>query len=337
MEHPPLDRTVREWRRLRALELHELGWLEVDIAAALGVSKGTVSRWLSIAAAAGSEALYSHPSAGCPPKLTPDQVARLPEFLGHGAEAYGFRGDVGTCARIAQVIRWEFSVSYHKDHVSRLMKALGWTPQVPATRAIQRDEAAITQWRTSVWPELRREAARERRALVFVDESGFYLLPGVVKTYGPKVNTPVIDQWLSRDHLSVMAGFTPTGKVYTLVRPESLTSAHSVVFLQHVQRQAGKRLLVIWDSSPIHRWGAVREYLASGAAKSVHVEPLPGYAPDLSPWDQGGWHHLKHVEMRNLSCMDLEELHLELHLAIGRLRQKPHLIHGFFANAGLSL
>ena len=69
----------------------------------------------------------------------------------------------------------------------------------------------------------------------------------------------------------------------------------------------------------------------------MHVESLPGYAPDLSPWDQGGWHHLKHVEMRNLSCMDLEELHLELHLAIGRVRQKPQLIHNFFANAGLSL
>ncbi len=335
MEHPPLDRSVREWRRFQALQLHEMGWLEVDIAAAIGVSKGTVSRWLSMAAAAGPEALHSHPSAGSPRKLTAAQVGRLPEFLWHGAEAYGFRGDVWTCARIAQVIQWEFGVSYHKDHVSRLMKELGWTPQVPITRALQRDEGAIERWRVTVWPELRRQAARQRRTLVFMDESGFYLLPGVVKTYGPKGNTPVIDKWLSRDHLSVMAGFTPAGKVYTLVRPEPLTSEHTVVFLEHVRRHTGKRLLVIWDGSPIHRWGAVREYLSSGAAKWVHVEALPGYAPDLSPWDQGGWHHLKHVEMRNLSCMDLEELHLELHLAIGRLRQKPHLIHSFFVSAGL--
>jgi|SRR5581483_6331122 len=337
MEHFSLDRTGREWRRFRALELHELGWLEVDIAAALGVNKGTVSRWLSIAEAAGAEALHSHPSAGCPPKLTAEQLARIPEFLWHGAEAYGFRGDVWTCARIARVIRLEFGVSYHKGHVSRLMKELGWTPQVPVTRAIQRDEVAIEHWRQAVWPALRQKAGRERRTLVFTDESGFYLLPGVVKTYGPRGNTPVIDKWLTRDHLSVMAGLTPAGKLYSLVRPEALTSEHSVVFLEHVQRHAGKRLLVIWDGSPIHRWGAVRDYLASGAARWLHVETLPGYAPDLSPWDQGGWHHLKHVEMRNRSCMDLEELHLELHLAIGRLRQKPHLIHGFFAHAGLRL
>jgi transposase len=327
---------ITEWRRFRALELHERGWLEVDIAEALDVNKGTVSRWLAAARAAGPEALLSHPTVGCPAKLTAAQVRSIPEFLCHGAEAYGFRGDVWTCARIAQVIEWEFGVSYHKDHVSRLMKALGWTPQIPITRAVQRDEPAIEHWRVAVWPELRRQAMRERRTLVFIDESGFYLLPGVVKTYGPKGKTPVIDKWSSRDHLSVMAGFTLAGKVYTLVRSEALTSEHSVAFLQHLLRQTGKRLLVIWDGSPIHRWGAVQEYLAGGGAKRIHVEALPGYAPELSPLDQGGWHHLKHVEMRNLSCMDLEELHLELHLAIGRLRQKPRLIQQFFTDAGLS-
>jgi hypothetical protein len=97
---------------------------------------------------------------------------------------------------------------------------------------------------------LRRKATRERRTLVFVDESGFYLLPGAVRTYSPKGRTPVIDKWLSRDHLSVMAGFTPEGKLYTLVRPESLSSSHSVVFLEHVLRQTGRKLLV-WPTAKV--------------------------------------------------------------------------------------
>ena len=337
MDRGHLGPEITEWRRFRAVELHERGWREVDIADALDINKGTVSRWLAAVQAGGPEALLAHPTAGCPPKLTTAQLRGIPEFLGYGAEAYGFRGDVWTCARIAQVIHWEFGVSYHKDHVSRLMKELGWTPQVPDTPAIQRDDIAIEHWRVEVWPELRRKAVRERRTLVFIDESGFYLLPGVVKTYGPKGKTPIIDKWLTRDHLSVMAGATPAGKLYTLVRPESLSSEHSVIFLQHLLRQTGRRLLVIWDGSPIHRWGAVQEFLSGGGAKRVHLEAMPGYAPDLSPWDMGGWHHLKHVELRNLSCMDLDELHLELHLAIGRLRQKPQLIQRFFAAAGLRL
>ena len=76
--------------------------------------------------------------------------------------------------------------------MGRLLKDLGWTPQQPIKRAIQRDEAAIRRWREESWPELRRRARRERRALLFEDESGFYLLPGVVKTYAPEGLTPVI-------------------------------------------------------------------------------------------------------------------------------------------------
>jgi transposase len=334
---PPSFHDWKEWRRLRAWDLHEQGWAQQAIADALGVSKGAVSQWLRAAAQGGSAALQSHPAPGAPPKLTPEQVQRIPEFLWHGAEAYGFRGEVWTCSRVAGVIEQEFGVTYHPGHVARLLKELDWTPQVPLTRAIQRDEAAIQRWRVEVWPALKRRARRERRTLVCVDESGFYLLPGVVKTYAPRGETPVLDEWQTRDHLSVMAGVTPQGKLFTLVRPTSLNSAHSVVFLKHVLRQTGKKLLVVWDSSPIHRWKEVREFLAGPGANKVHAEALPGYAPDLSPLDQGVWSHLKDVEMGNLSCLDLEQLHLELHLAIGRLQQKPHLIKSFFAAAGLEL
>ena len=96
-----------------------------------------------------------------------------------------------------------------------------------------------------------------------------------------------------------------------------------------------QRLLVIWDGSPIHRRNEVKHFLAS-IRRNLHLEPLPSHAPDLNPVE-GAWQHLKHVEMRNLVCLDIEQLHLELHLAIGRLRQKPQKIRAFFAGAGLKL
>lgn len=326
----------REWRRFRALQLKEQGWYQRDIATALGVSEDAVSRWLLRVRDGGPEALRSRSSPGRPPKLSAEQKRLIPEFLWHGAEAYGFRGAVWTCARIAQVIEEEFGVRYHKDHVGRLLQELRWTPQMPIRRAIQRDEEAIRRWRAEVWPELCRRARRERRVLVFEDEAGFYLLPGLVRTYAPQTQTPVLREKQTRDHLSVMGGLTPAGKVYTLARQESLNGLHSVEFLLHLLRVAGERLLVIWDGSPIHRRQAVREFVA-GTKGKVWVEALPGYAPDLSPWDEGGWNHLKHVEMRNLICHDLEDLHEQFHLAIGRLRQKPHLVQSFFAQAGLRL
>jgi transposase len=318
------------------LYLKQRGWYQRDIAEALGVSEVAVSGWLARARDDGPEALRARSSPGHPPKLTTDQKRSIPEFLWHGPEAYGFRGQVWTCARIAQVIEEEFGVRYHKDHVGRLLKDLRWTPQQPIKRAIQRDEEAIRHWREAAWPELRRRARRERRVLVFEDESGFYLLPGVVKTYAPEGLTPVLREKQTRDHLSVMGAMTPAGQVYTVARPKSINGLDCIEFLLHLLRVAGDRLLVIWDGAPIHRRVEVKEFV-EGTRGRVWLEALPGYAPDLDPWDEGGWHHLKDVEMRNLACRDLEELHQELYLAVGRLRQKPHLVRSFFAQAGLKL
>jgi transposase len=332
-EHPASE-DWREWRRMRAWHLKQLGWKQRQIAVALGVTEGAVSRWVATACSEGPAALLARPRLGPAAGLGPDQLRLIPDFLSHGAEAYGFRGEIWTCARVAKVIEEEFGVAYHKGHVSRLMRELHWTPQIPIARAIQRDEQEIERWRLEVWPHLKAQARRRRRDLVFVDESGFYLLPGKVRTYAPEGHTPILREWQTRDHLSVMGGVTRAGKLYVLMRQEPLNGLHTVEFLKHLIRHVGSRLLVIWDGSPIHRRTEVQQFLASTTGRGVRIERLPPYAPDLNPVE-GAWQHLKHVEMRNLVCLDVEELHLELHLAIGRLRQKPHLIRSFFVGAGL--
>lgn len=146
----------QEARRLRAWELKQAGWQQQAIARALAVSKCAVSQWMRTAAHNGRDGLLAQPHTGRPPGLTSADLLRLPDFLSHGAEAYGFRGEVWTCARIATVIEQEFGVRYHKAHVSRLLKELNWTPQQPIERAAQRDETVITTWRTDRWPELKK-------------------------------------------------------------------------------------------------------------------------------------------------------------------------------------
>lgn len=284
----------------------------------------------------GLRALVGHPRPGRPCRLDGEQRGRIPDFLWHGAEAYGFRGEVWTCLRVVDVLEEEFGVRYSKSQVSRLLKALGWTPQIPVTRAIQRNETAIRRWQAEAWPKIRQQACQERRTIVFIDESGFYLLPSVVKTYAPRGRTPILKEWQTRDHLSVMGGLTPEGKIYSLVRQESLNGLHTVEFLLHLLREAGPRLLVVWDGSPIHRRKEVKEFLSQGAARQIHIEPLPFYAPDLNPVEWL-WRQLKESEMANLVCLDLEELHMHLHLAVGRVRGRASLATSFFAGAGLPI
>ena len=145
---------LNEWRRLRAWALHEQGWTGQAIAEALGVTPGAVSQWLKRARVGGVAALHHRLPPGATPKLTAEQRAHLPTLLAYGPEAYGFRGEVWTTKRVAAMIQQEFHVRYHPAHMSRLLRAIGWSVQKPRTRASQRDEAAIEQWVTERWPAL---------------------------------------------------------------------------------------------------------------------------------------------------------------------------------------
>jgi transposase len=121
-----------------------------------------------------------------------------------------------------------------------------------------------------------------------------------------------------------------------MTRDEALNAVDSVHFLKHFLSQTHRKLLVIWDGSRIHRNEEVKSFLSEAAARQIHLERLPAYAPDLNP-DEGVCKHLKPVELRNTGCLDLNDVHHKLSLAVLRLRRRPFLIQSFFDPAGLKL
>jgi transposase len=181
-----------------------------------------------------------------------------------------------------------------------------------------------------------KKAIEEGYTIVWVDESGFYLLPHVAATWAPRGETPVLRVPLTHDHLSAISGITLDGRLYLQVREDAFDAAGVVGFLRVLLRKIRRKVLVIWDGSPIHKGKVIQAYLARGAAKRLHLERLPGYAPDLNP-DEGVWNDLKRVELRNRCCADLAELSLELRRAKERLRHKRHTIRGFSAHCGYSV
>jgi hypothetical protein len=98
-----------------------------------------------------------------------------------------------------------------------------------------------------------KKAEEEKRTIVFVDESGFYLLPSVVRTFAPCGQTTVLRERLTRDHLSAISGVTPNGKLYMQVQATPFRSPAVVGFLRHLRRHIRGKVLVLWDGAPIHR------------------------------------------------------------------------------------
>lgn len=105
----------------------------------------------------GLEALRSRKGGGPKPKISEAELQQLPEYLEKGPEAYGFRGDVWTRARVGAVIEEEFGVSYSDTHIGRLPDKIGWSRQKPAERASQRNEDEIEAWKEETWPELKKK------------------------------------------------------------------------------------------------------------------------------------------------------------------------------------
>ena len=146
-----------------------------------------------------------------------------------------------------------------------------------------------------------------------------------VRTWAPRGQTPVLHVKLTRDHLSSISGITPEGGLFLQVRPGSYDAAAVVGFLRVLLRKISGKLVVIWDGAPIHRGQEIKAFLKRAAAKRLHLEQLPGYAPDLNP-DEGLWNYLKRVELGNVCCGDLEQLQRELIRARERLRHKKEII-----------
>ena len=177
-------------------------------------------------------------------------------------------------------------------------------------------------------------AQAQQQTILFLDESGFYPLPSVVRTYAPVGQTPIVRDWWTRDHLSAISALSPAGKLYFQAQEHAMNSADVVAFLEHLLREVPGRMVVIWDGAPIHRSQLIKAFLANGAARRLHVERLPAYAPELNP-GEGLWEQLKGVELRNVCCFTLPHLRHELRDAVKRVRRKPRVLHGFFRGAKL--
>ncbi len=149
------ERARREQVRLAAADLIEAGASDREVAGRFRVTRMSANRWRRALAAGGRAALRSKGPAGGPCKLTPAQVRELAAVLDAGPAAQGWEDQCWTLARIAEVVRRRFKVEYTLAGLDLLLRRVGWSVQVPARRAAERDEAQIAAWREERWPVIK--------------------------------------------------------------------------------------------------------------------------------------------------------------------------------------
>ena len=182
---------------------------------------------------------------------------------------------------------------------------------------------------------LKKKATEAARTTLFVDETGVYLLPGVVNTWAPVGETPILHHHLSKAHLSIISAVSPEGDLYFHVQQHAYNSDDVIAFLLAVHETIPGKLLVIWDGATIHHGDKYEAFLAQGAAEWLQLERLPGYAPELNP-DEGIWEYLKYVELKNVCASTVEMLQAVVLKALDHIRQMGTIVKAKFKEAGLS-
>ena len=146
------ERARRERVRLAAAEMIEAGASDREVAKRFRVSRMSANRWRRALAAGGRAALATRGAGGARCKLAAAQVAELEEVLDAGPAACGYADQCWTLARIADQVWQRFGVEYTLAGMDVLLHRLGWSVQVPARRAAERDEEKIAAWREETWP-----------------------------------------------------------------------------------------------------------------------------------------------------------------------------------------
>ena len=151
------DFSELEQRRFEGLKLLRQGFNQSEVARRVKVCSQTVSRWAKAVSEDGARALRAAGRAGRKPLLDDKQRERLVARLLEGPEKLGYETPLWTCERVAHLIEQEFVVRYHAGHVWKLLRQLNWSPQRPAGRALERNEAAIAEWKRKTWPAIKKK------------------------------------------------------------------------------------------------------------------------------------------------------------------------------------
>jgi transposase len=158
------ERVRRERVRFTAAEMFAAGIKPPEVAKRLRVSRKSAYAWHHTWQVGGAQALASKGAQGLPCRLDAGQLARLAKELERGPAAHGWVEDQRwTLARIAVLIHRLFGVSYTLKGVSLLLHRMGFSPQVPAHRAAERDEKKITTWVKETWPRVGRPRGSRAR------------------------------------------------------------------------------------------------------------------------------------------------------------------------------
>ncbi|WP_434482023.1 IS630 family transposase [Streptomyces sp. NBC_01340] len=343
----PERQAFRERIRMEAVERFAADVPNGEIAKELRVSVRSVQRWRRAWQDSSSEGLWSVGPVSRP-KLSDTLFAVLDAELAKGPVVHGWPDQTWTLARIKTLIGRRFHKSFSLSGVSQMLRRHGWSHNVPARRAVERDEAAVAGWVKETWPSV--EAPRRRSALTSSSRTrpGFSMTPPTTRTWSRRGTTPIVrvrGRSQRRISIAALACYKAGERSRLIYRPVvhpdhkaggrrsfAWTDYRDLLVVAH--RQLGKPIVLVWDNLNVHRDRRLREFIDAQDWITVHF--LLPYAPQLNPVE-GIWSLLRRRCQANTALTDPTHLMRALRQSLRRVQYRPGLIDGCLAGTGLTM
>jgi transposase len=339
MKHDPKPRRSREQKptaieaarhakRKLAVEAVREGESPTRVARVLSVPVRTLFYWLELYRHGGYDALREGKRSGRPRKVNANVLQWLYEAITLGdPRQYQFEFCLWTLGIIRVMLKREQRIELSKSGVSRLLRHLGLSPQIPQYKSYRQDPQKLRRYLRQTFPQVVREARRIGAIIYFVDEAAVRADAHRGTTWAPVGETPVVEDSGDRFGLRLISAVSPRGDLKFATFEGRMTSRRFVGFLKKLRADTGKPIIVIADNAKYHKDGAAQRYRRP-TAEGIRVEHLPSYSPELNP-DEQVWNHLK-ARLGKLFLASKEQMKREVRATLLAIQRSVELVLSFF-------
>lgn len=314
--------------RIRAVEAVRNGMPVSQTAAAYGVDRTTLHRWLARHDQDGEQGLQRRPVSGRPRKLAGVTAKRLKRIVLAPASTFGFETDLWTVGRLHAVLEDRLNVDVSEDTVWRRLREAGLTWQTPERQYFEADPEIRRRWQDETIPKIRETLATTGGILYCEDEASVCLTPLLGKTWAERGKPRKVPVTGARASIAAMSAISPKGRLVFRLHDKRITSVEVIDFLKQLLRQhPGRHVVVVMDQAKPHTSKMTKAFIGSRAR--LHVFYLPPYSPDWNP-DEKVWNHLKNHELKAHQATNKQELYKLTEEKLENMRDDRDLLHGLY-------
>jgi len=279
-----LSPAAQEAIRIKAIEAVQAGMKQVEVARFFGVTRQVLGKWVKAYREKGLKALKAkrqgRPKGG---SLLPWQAAQIAKtVMDRTPDQLKFPFYLWTREAIAQLIEQRFGKRLSVWTVGRYLKRWGFSPQKPLRRAIEKDPLKVKKWLGQDYPNIRKQAKKEKAQIFWGDEMGLRSDHSVGRSFSKRGHKPVIKATGTRFSCNMISAITNQGQLNFMVFKNNFNADVFLVFLKRLAKHSKAKVFLIVDGHRSHRAKKVQKWLRKNEDR-IRVFFLPGYSPELNP------------------------------------------------------